>query len=274
VEPVEIFASSLRLGVRRLERPWLDLAATGLLGSLSIVLASVLAATAAGLLRASGVPPGISHLGGALLFPLGFMVLLQVRAELFTENFLVPVNAVLDRLAPARLLLRLWAGTLVTNVLGAVAATWLFALPNVFPESVRAVFTEIADERMYRQSAGSLAASSVIAGFVITLMTLAMLRETVGGWVAVFAAGFLLYAADLHHVVVDTVDIWLGIWAGSHIAIPDWLLRNLLPVLVMNVIGGIGLATLPHYLQIYQRRDEVLQDVKEDLGAAPHRRRV
>jgi formate/nitrite transporter FocA (FNT family) len=270
--PTEVFASSLREGHRRLNRSWLDLGATGCLGGLSIVIGSTTADTASGLLRSGGMAPTQAHLIGALLFPLGFFVLVQIRAELLTENFLVPVNAVLDGLARPVKLLRLWAGSAVANVGAAIAVTWVAAIPSVFPPGAHREFIEVAEQKM-SQPLGALFASAALAGAVITVMTLAMLRESPGGWVVVFAAGYILNAAGLQHVIVDSVDVWLGIWAGAPIAAGDWFVRNFLPCLLMNTVGGIGLATIPHYLQVYHERGEVVQDVREEVGAAPPRRR-
>ncbi len=80
-------------GRQRLGRSWLQLIAKGLLGGLDIglgVLALLL----------------VEHLtGNALLaglaFATGFIALALARSELFTENFLVPVAAVVAKEANA-----------------------------------------------------------------------------------------------------------------------------------------------------------------------------
>ena len=57
-----------------------------------------------------------SRLLGALAFGIGFIALTLAGSELFTENFLVPVNAVVAGQAKVRQLLRLWGGTLAANL--------------------------------------------------------------------------------------------------------------------------------------------------------------
>src|SRR5690242_18775093 len=73
-------------GTVRLARPWPSLLVTGLLGGIDIgtgVLAYLLVVHATG-----------SPILGGLAFSIGFVALLLARSELFTENFLVPVAAV------------------------------------------------------------------------------------------------------------------------------------------------------------------------------------
>jgi formate/nitrite transporter FocA (FNT family) len=62
----------------------------------------------------------VSHneLAAAIAFGIGFVALALANSELFTENFLVPIAAIVARRAPLSSLFRLWAGTLVMNLLG------------------------------------------------------------------------------------------------------------------------------------------------------------
>lgn len=272
-EPVDLFAESLREGYRRLQRPWHEIAATGFIGALAVLIGSLAADTAAGLLHEGGVAKPAAHLAGALFFPFGFFILVQVRAELFTENFLVPVNATLEGLCGFGRLLRLWIGTLIANIVAGIALARVVTIPGVFPDSVRMQFIAGAEQRM-AQPLPALLASALLAGVLITLMTMATLRESGGAWIVVFAAGFLLSAGTVQHVIVSAVDIWLGIWAGAAVSPAAWLTRELVPALLANMVGGLALATLPHYLQVYHQRTEAIQDVKEEVGAVPPRRRI
>lgn len=84
--------------------------ATGLVGGIDVatgVLALLLVKKATG-----------SELLGGLAFSIGFVSLTLARSELFTENFLVPVIAVLAKRSPITRLLRLWGGTTVFNLIG------------------------------------------------------------------------------------------------------------------------------------------------------------
>src|SRR4051812_22296212 len=97
-------------GVTRLERPLSALLATGIVGGLDVsvgVLALLVVERETG-----------SHTLGSLAFGIGFLALLLAQSELFTENFLVPILAVVAKNAPWWAVLRLWGGTAMCNLLG------------------------------------------------------------------------------------------------------------------------------------------------------------
>lgn len=120
-------------GQQRLGRSWSGLIATGVLGGLDVgvgVLALLLVEHATG-----------SKILGGLAFAVGLIALTLARSELFTEDFLVPVAAVVTKTSTWFSLLRLWAVTMVMNLLGG----WLIAAIIVvgFP-SLRSTAAEAA----------------------------------------------------------------------------------------------------------------------------------
>lgn len=56
---------------------------------------------------------------GAIFFPVGFIVVIIGRAQLFTENTPYPVTLVLDERRHLRATLRLWTVVLSANLIGA-----------------------------------------------------------------------------------------------------------------------------------------------------------
>lgn len=114
-------------GRQRLGRSRLQLIATGLLGGLDLgvgFLALLVVEQETG-----------SMLLGALAFSVGFIALAMARSELFTENFLVPVAAVVAKAGSWHALARLWITTLATNLV----ACWLLAVlvTIAFPRTAR-----------------------------------------------------------------------------------------------------------------------------------------
>ena len=116
-EPHEIWQDSLEDGQRRLARPVAVLAATGLLGGFHVTLGLMALVVVTGALAGVMAQPA-AHVLGSLTFGIGFVFLTIGRSELFTENFLIPVAAVLSGHASWRSVGRLWAITLVLNLAG------------------------------------------------------------------------------------------------------------------------------------------------------------
>src|SRR5437763_1246242 len=104
------FEETLEEGMSRLRRSWPDLLATGTVGGLDVGVGVM------GLLLVASKTH--QPLLGALAFTIGFIALTLANSELFTENFLMPVAAVAAGKGSVADVLRLWAGTLATNLCG------------------------------------------------------------------------------------------------------------------------------------------------------------
>src|SRR3954465_638489 len=123
--PDEIWSDSGEEGERRLQRRPIGLAATGVVGGIDVMLGVMALAVVSGALAVS-LPEQIAHVGGSLFFGIGFAMLIVGRSELFTENFLVPVGAVLRGTHRVADLLRLWGATMVGNLTGIFLLALIF----------------------------------------------------------------------------------------------------------------------------------------------------
>ncbi len=226
-------------GKQRLGRAWPGLIATGLLGGLDIgvgVLALLLVEHATG-----------SKVLGGLAFSIGFIALTLARSELFTENFLVPVAAVVTRDGTVLSLLRLWVVTLVTNLAGGWLITGIImaGFPTLRANAVTAGSFYIGLGVTWRAFA-----LAVMGGFLITLMT-HMQHATDSDGVRLVPAtvmGFLLGAGQVNHAIVASLVCFAALQAGAPFGYLDWLGLFALAALG-NMVGGIGLVTMLRLLQ-------------------------
>jgi formate/nitrite transporter FocA (FNT family) len=108
------FDTTVGEGAERLHRPLRITLITGFFGGLEVGL-GIMALLA--VLDETG-----SHLLAGLAFSIGFIALLLAHSELFTENFLVPIAALVAREGSFGQLVKLWAGTLLANLVGG----WIF----------------------------------------------------------------------------------------------------------------------------------------------------
>ena len=156
----ESFHQIVNEGAQRLHRTWRTVLVTGTFGGLEIGV-GVMAYLA--VQRETG-----SHLLAGLAFGVGFMALLLAKSELFTENFLVPITAVMAGEGRGRDLLRLYGATMVTNL----AAGWLFMWLVVlaFPQWTPTL-TEAAVHFVSAPIGAESICLAVLGGSTITLMT-------------------------------------------------------------------------------------------------------
>lgn len=241
------FQRSVEEGERRLGRSWSALFATGAVGGIDIgvgILGLLLVEQATG-----------SALLGGLAFGIGFIALALAKSELFTENFLVPIVAVTAGKSRPRAVLRLWAGTAATNLLGGwvIMAVVMSALPQLRPTAVR-LARHYAEVGLGWQSF----AAAILGGAVITLMTW-MERGSdseVGKLVAAMAAAFLLAAGSLFHAIVVSLLMFAGLQAGAPYGYLDW--AGVLGWSALgNIVGGVGLVTVLRLVQV--GKDQVVE---------------
>ncbi len=242
----EAFDRLVEEGQERLERPLLALVSTGLLGGIDVgfgVLAYLVVK---------------EHTGDTLLaglaFSIGFVALLLARSELFTENFLVPVTAVVARSGTLVGLARLWVVTLVANLVGGALIMWilLVARPDLDTTAVE-VGTHYAELGINASSF----ALAVLAGAVITLMTrMQHATDNLGiQLVPAILFGALLAGGELFHCVLDSLFVMGALFAGADFGIGA-AVAALGWALLGNLVGGIGLVTGLRLLRVPQRVEE------------------
>ena len=239
--PDEIWEDALDEGERRLERGLVALAAAGFAGGVDVFFSVVLlAVTSAGLHAV--MPEPTAHVLGSLTFGIGFAFITLGRAELFTENFLIPVGAVFAGRARVGKLLRIWGVTLVANFVGLALFAAIFATAGVLdPETLKTAGT-MADTIGGRGALPALL-SGVAAGTIMTLFTwvVAAAEGSAARLVASLLVGFVLAAPALNHAVVGFGEQLFGLFAGTATTNVGDLARTVSLAIVGNLIGGVVL---------------------------------
>jgi len=247
--PRAIWQDSLEDGQRRLDRPAAVLAATGLVGAFHITLGLLALVVTTGAL-AEVMPASTAHVLGSLTFGVGFAFVTVGRSELFTENFLIPVAAVLAGHASKVSLGRLWVITFALNLVGIAVFVVIATTPGVLEPGALQAAGDLADTLAQRDLLAA-AASAVLAGAVITTFTwLAEAAESdLTRIVVALIIGFVLLAPSTNHSVVGFGEILFGILADTTSA--GWLdlVRNTAIAIVGNVAGGVILVTFVRSVQ-------------------------
>ncbi len=236
----ETFDRLVDEGEQRLGRSLIGLTATGFLGGLDVgigVLALLLVEHATH-----------SVLLGGLAFSAGFIALTLARSELFTENFLVPVVSVVAKRGTVADLARLWAVTLLTNLVGGWVVTGLVMAG--FP-ALRSSAIEAGRSYVDLGIGWRAFALALIGGMLITLMThLQHATESDGvRLVPAVLAGFLLGAGKVNHAIVASLVCFAALQAGAPFGYLDWLGLATFAALG-NMLGGLGLVTILRLLQV------------------------
>ena len=246
-------------GEDRLQRPFLPLLSTGLLGGVDVGVGVLIYLV----VEAKTDQPLLA----SLAFTVGFVALLMARSELFTENFLVPVTAVVAKVGSVLDLLRLWVVTLVANLAAGfvMALLTVTALPEV-RETAVTIGSHYAHLGVDRRSF----CLAVLAGAVITLLT-RMQHATDQLGVKIVPAvllSFVLVGAQLFHSVLDSILMFAGLLSGhAPYGYTDWLAALGWSALG-NLVGGLGLVTSVRLLRVPHRVRESRQESGARQGGA------
>jgi formate/nitrite transporter FocA (FNT family) len=252
----DAFTRMVDEGTQRLHRSWREVLVTGFFGGTEVAMGvlaylSVLSATH-------------NPLVAGLAFSIGFLALLLGRSELFTEGFLVPVTTVAAKRANVRQLLKLWSGTLVSNLAGG----WL--LMSLIMAAFPKLHAQTVESALHYVSAPISAESvslAVLGGMAITLMTrMQHGTDSVFGKITAAVAGaFLLAGLQMFHSILDSLLIFGAIATGdAPFGYLDWLSWFGYTVLG-NVFGGLVLVTLLRLLRSKTR----LQEERSAAESAP-----
>ncbi|HET7034920.1 MAG TPA: formate/nitrite transporter family protein [Thermomicrobiaceae bacterium] len=248
-EAPEVFANATRAGERRLERLNLAHAMTALVGGLAVSFGAVAMVWVAGPWAAS-LGDARAHLLGALAFPIGFVILLIGKGELFTEDFFVPVTGVIRGRGRVRDLLTLWGYVLFFNFVGALIFAFLLSRSGVLEPAPRQFLIDLAVAKIH-YSFEAAVMRGIFAGWLMTIMTWLILAADgfAARLVIIWMTGFLIVAGHFNHVVISMPEIFTAMFLGAPISIPQWLGRNFGPALLGNLIGGVVFVTLLGYAQ-------------------------
>ena len=244
-DPKEIYERSAAEGERRLTSSTLETISTGFTAGFTIVFGIVALGIVHGLVAAvAGDEAG--KLAGALAFGMGLVFTVVGRAELFTENFLDPVAATLERRPGASWprVAWVWVLILVLNMAGGIALALLLTVEGALTPAAPPVLASVADEIVARPLLPTFT-NAIAAGAVLTLMTyLLQAAGSVGErMVIAYLVGFFVAIGPFNHVVVTALHLLIGMRYGAGVTVADLALLSAVSA-VGSVLGGLVFVTL------------------------------
>lgn len=247
----EIYSAAVRIGEDELKRSSTGLALSGLAAGLGMGLTGL---GSAAILAEVG--DGLAHsLLVNLLYPLGFIVVIVGRAQLFTENTLFPVVLVLDRRRHVGNTLRLWAVVFIANVVGALLFAVLMIKAGAVSPDVAGALSRLGTKTV-QGSFVHLFWAGVAGGWIIALMAwlVTASRFTIGQIALVYLMTFVVGAAGLAHCIAGSAEALSAVVAGQ-VSVGTYAVW-LLAATVGNTIGGVVIVSLLNYGQVMgSRRD-------------------
>lgn len=240
----EIYRQVARNAEEELKRSSVSLAISGFTGGTFMGFSALGVGC---ILAALGTTPA-SFILSRMLYPLGFIVVILGRSQLFTENTLYPVALVLAERKQLWNTLRLWAIVLPSNIAGAFAFACLISLTHaLMPNAVEAI-AHLGTEAV-QTPLSTIFWSGVMGGWIIaTAAWLVSGSHSISGsvmiiWVLTFVVGLGNFA----HCIATSGEIFTSVLTGR---IPWYMYpRWLGPAVAGNICGGVLMVTLLEYGQ-------------------------
>ena len=253
VKPVDVAKMMVETGRNKLKLSPADLVIRGALAGSILAAATSLAIT--------GAVQTNQLLVGALIFPVGLILIVLLGLDLVTGAFgLVPLPWV-ERDASAPSLLANFGWIFLGNLIGSIAygALLAIALTNfgtLAPAGVAARIIAIAQAKTTGYEAIGFAGmitvfvKAVLCNWMVCLAIVAAMttNSTIGKIACAYMPVFIFFAQGFEHSVVNMFIIPTGMMMGANVTVAEWWLWNQIPVTLGNLVGGFIFTGLAIYI--------------------------
>ncbi len=253
VKPVDVAKMMVETGRNKLKLSPVDLVIRGALAGSILAAATSLAIT--------GAVQTNQLLVGALIFPVGLILIVLLGLDLVTGAFgLVPLPW-MERDATAPSMLANFAWIFLGNLIGSVAYGGLLAIAltnfgTAAPIGVAARIIAIAQAKTTGYEvigfAGMITVfvKAILCNWMVCLAIVAAMttNSTIGKIACAYMPVFIFFAQGFEHSVVNMFIIPTGMMMGAKITVAEWWLWNQIPVTLGNLVGGFIFTGLAIYI--------------------------
>ncbi len=260
VKPDAVVNQMIAAGTYKASLGAKDLLVRGALSGALLGVATTLAITAA---TQTHIP-----LIGAIIFPVGFVMIVLLGLELVTGSFaLLPVAFAQKKIGFSKMMLN-WTLVFGGNLIGSLLYAVLFSIVttkfgNVDSTPVIELIKKIAEAKTigYAHLGGdgliTVFTKAMLCNWMVTLGVVMALTSTttIGKIFAMWLPILTFFAQGFEHAVVNMFVIPAGMIFGANVSFSDWWLWNEIPVTLGNIFGGMLFTGLALYIT-HHKEDE------------------
>lgn len=267
VSPRDIVEEAASLAERKAALGIKDMLIRGALSGVFLGFATSLAVAA----TAQGLPPIV----GAILFPVGFVMLALLGLELATGNFAFLPMGVAAGCVSFGKLLRNWIWVYIGNFAGSLLYALLFyAAVTDFGAISGGKTGDLLKAAAQAKTLGYIALGAkgwwtafikgILCNWMVTIGAVLALvsRSTVGKIVAMWLPIMTFFAQGFEHSIVNMFVIPAGMAFGAPVHLRSWFLWNQVPVTLGNIVSGALFTGLALY-GTYHRTPAPVVDTAE-----------
>ena len=273
--PKEVAQNYIATGVAKTKTPIMKMLLLAVLAGMFIALAGVGAEVA----PATVASASLAKLIGALVFPTGLAMVLISGSELFTGNCLI-IIPVLQKEAKIRSMLKNWIFVYIGNFIGSILVAAMTVYGGTF-----SLFSNEAAVYLIKTAVSKVSLSfsdallrGILCNFVVCIavwMAYAA-KDIVGKVAALFLPIMVFVLSGYEHSVANMFFIPAGLFAANNptyaaayaatgatnIGSLTWgafFVKNLIPVTLGNLIGGVVLVGMAYWYIYLHDTDKKLK---------------
>ena len=243
VLPGEVVSDALNAAVKKASLSPSDMLIRGALAGAFLGYATSLVFVA--------LSQGLPGLVGAIIFPVGFVILVLLGFELATGNFALLPAALMDRRISAGSMIRNWVWVYIGNLIGSLLYAVLFYLAitsfganngAALGDQLRAAAERktLAFAALGMGGLGTAFIRAMLCNWMVTVGTVLSFtsRSTIGKIVAMWLPITIFFAHGYEHSIVNMFVIPAGMLLGANVSIGQWWFWNQIPVTLGNILAG------------------------------------
>ncbi len=186
----------------------------------------------------------------ALGYPIGFLIVIGGRQQLFTENTLTAIIPLLANRNLSTLLrvARLWSVVLAANLVGAHLFAWVVGDTPMFKPDVQASMLSLAKQAM-QVTFGAAILRGIFAGWLIAMVVWMLAAIDTGRLATIVILTYLVGLCNFTHIIAGAVEVlFLPMVGAASWGAVAW--GYLFPTLIGNIIGGVSLTAALNHAQV------------------------
>ncbi len=252
--PLEIAQNYVEIGIHKVRLSAFKMLVLGFFAGIFIGFAGI-ASTVGG---AAVENPSLSRLVSACLFPAGMAMVLVAGSELFTGNNLIIIALLEKKISPGQML-KNWVFVFLGNFIGAAFVAFMVVYGHTPDLLGGRLADSVVNAALHRVNLTFL--DSFIRGVLCNILVCiavwaAFASKNVSGKLLMsFWPVMLFVLCGFEHSIADIYFCLAGIFAAGEYGIAaeglnlgSFLLKNLLPVTLGNIVGGAGIVGAGYWL--------------------------
>jgi formate/nitrite transporter len=201
--------------------------------------------------------PGLCNfLKGAVGLPTGLALVVLTGAELFTGNVMVMISGLLKGAVEMKDLVKNWVASYSANFAGSLFLAWLsFHAKTMAPPAMHAAAVGIATMKVSLPWTVAFSKAILCNWLVCLGVWGAMSSQSTGGkLLAIWLPISAFITLGFEHSVANMFLIPQGMLAGAKITWSQFIVNNLIPVTLGNIVGGAIFVAGVHYIAYGQSK--------------------